>query len=61
MHNENQAVALWAYDNDANASAATGTIMTQSAVRTVWGDKGVIEINVSDGPDLRFKPDGTTA
>lgn len=64
VHNENQAIGLWAYENGVHCFAATGG-PSDGAYRDVIGcenrligTEGVIEIEVLDGPTLRYKSDG---
>lgn len=58
-HNENQALALWEYENGVMGLASTGkgSGLVKSQTRVV-GEKGVIEVFPEDGPDLRIKRDG---
>ena len=58
-HNENQALALWEYDNGVMGLAATGKGSALVGAQTrVVGEKGIIEVLPENGPDLRLKRDG---
>lgn len=59
-HNENQAVALWAYENGVHGFAATGMREVVGCQNRLVGTEGVIEVGVHDGPALRFRSDETS-
>jgi predicted dehydrogenase len=59
MHNENQALAQWQYENGVNGLASTGVgSMLRSQMRLIGRD-GVIEIGHEDGPPLRYRTEST--
>ncbi|AUV82598.1 glucose-fructose oxidoreductase [Salinigranum rubrum] len=60
MHNENQSIVQWRYENGVGGMASTGAeSLLRSQMRLV-GDDGVIEIGHEDGPPLRFRSSSTT-
>lgn len=59
-HNENQAVALWAYENGVHGFAATGVSSVVGCQNRLVGTEGVIEVGVHDGPALRYRSDETS-
>lgn len=57
-HNENQAVALWQYDNGVHGLASTGEAEGSDAVDPyirLVGTDGRIEVGAEDGPPLRVR------
>jgi predicted dehydrogenase len=60
VHNENQAIAQWAYENGVCGTAITGEEgnLLGAQVRLVGSD-GTIEIGADDGPALRVRSGGT--
>ncbi len=60
-HNENQALALWEYENGVFGLAATGKGGgALNCQNRILGSEGVIEIEVEDGPMLRVKRTGSS-
>ncbi|MEF8973305.1 MAG: Gfo/Idh/MocA family oxidoreductase [Haloarcula sp.] len=60
VHNENQAVAQWRYENGVTGLATTGR--SEGAVGTqvrLVGRDGTVEIGADDGPPLRVRTDRT--
>ena len=58
MHNENQGLARWRYENGVDGFASTGDDgIVDCQVRLV-GASGVIEVGAEDGPPLRVCSDG---
>lgn len=61
-HNENQALALWEYDNGVYGMASTGKgAGLIDCHNRVVGSEGIIEIGKEDGPVLRVKRKGSTS
>ncbi|WP_137284557.1 Gfo/Idh/MocA family protein [Halorussus salinisoli] len=62
-HNENQAVAIWEYDNGVKGFAATGKDIGSQFVpceNRVVGDEGVIEVHPDEADaDLRYRGPNT--
>ena len=55
-HNENQALALWEYDNGVLGLASTGKGSSLVGAQTrVIGDRGVIDVFPTTGADLRIR------
>jgi predicted dehydrogenase len=56
VHNENQAIAQWRYENGVYGHATTGRSRDAlgAQVRLV-GDEGTIEVDAEDGPPLRIR------
>lgn len=61
VHTENQMLALWEYENGVYGMASTGAGAGLVDCHRVMGTEGTIEIGFgrSDGPDVRFKHDGS--
>lgn len=59
MHNENQALVQWRYENGVYGLASTGEqSLSQSQIRLV-GDDGIIDIGHDSAPPLRFRSSST--
>lgn len=59
MHNENQGLARWRYENGVDGLASTGELgLVDCQIRLV-GDAGAIEVGPEDGPQLRLRSDGS--
>lgn len=60
-HNENQAFALWQYENGVFGMASTGKGSDLIGCQNrLVGTEGVIEVFSEDGPELRIKRAGST-
>ena len=61
VHTENQMFALWRYENGVHGMASTGAGADLVDCHRVMGTEGTIEIGFgrSEGPDIRYKRDGT--
>jgi predicted dehydrogenase len=59
VHNENQALVQWQYDNDVVGLASTGRDGMVSPELRLVGQYGVIEVGSPDGPALRYRTDGS--
>jgi predicted dehydrogenase len=58
-HNENQALALWEYDNGVRGLASTGEGQSLvGAKHRLVGTEGEIEVRTDDGVDLRIRRRG---
>lgn len=56
VHNENQALAQWQYENGVYALATTGRSSDAAgAVVRLSGDEGTIEVGAENGPPLRIR------
>lgn len=59
MHNENQGLARWRYENGVDGLASTGEAgLVDCQVRLI-GESGVIEVGPEEGPPLRYRVDGS--
>jgi predicted dehydrogenase len=59
-HNENSAVAQWAYENGVVGIASTGDYGVVPAQIRLVGDEGMIDVVVDDGPTLRYRNGSTS-
>ena len=58
VHNENEAVAEWAFENGVTGHAVTGRGEEALGARLrLHGDEGTIEVGPVDGPPLRIRTD----
>jgi len=62
VHNENQAVATWEYENGVRAFASTDSDVGSTAAGCLLrlvGTNGTIEVHPDGGPTLRYRADDT--
>jgi predicted dehydrogenase len=59
MHNENQGLARWRYENGVNGLASTGEAGLIDCQIRLRGESGTIEVGPDDGPPLRVRTDGS--
>jgi len=58
-HNENQALAIWQYENGVYGLATTGPAADFLGCHNrILGEEGIIEIGVDEGPIMRIKRKG---
>ncbi|SFK70907.1 Predicted dehydrogenase [Halogranum rubrum] len=58
VHNENNAIAQWRYEDGVFGTASTGDDSTMNCEMRLVGSEGTIEIGVGDGTALRMRTDG---
>lgn len=58
VHNENNAIAQWRYEDGVFGTASTGDDSTMDCEMRLVGSEGTIEIGVDDGTALRMRTDG---
>jgi len=59
VHNENQALVQWQYENGIAGLASTGQDGMVSHQLRLIGQDGVIEVGSPNGPALRYRTDGS--
>lgn len=59
MHNENQSIVHWRYENGVTGMAATGVDSPLRSQMRLVGEDGVVEVGHEDGPPLRFRSAST--
>jgi predicted dehydrogenase len=59
MHNENQALARWRYENGVEGFASTGEDGLVDCQLRLLGSEGAVEVGRDGGPPLRVRVDGS--